>query len=96
MRFWKQKMTPEEKAATDKETWTAWFVRYIARLKLEGEGVEDVRTASESRTTTMNQHNPRYESIRKKHCTMGPAYNEFGYYEHPAITSNFFLRKEHF
>ena len=57
-------MTPEEKAATDKETWTAWFARYIARLKLEAEGVEDVRTASESRTTTMNQHNPRYESIR--------------------------------
>ena len=28
--------------------------------------------------------------------TLGPAYNEFGYYEYPAITNNCFLRKEHF
>ena len=33
--------------------------------------------------------------VRKNH-TLGPAYNEFGYYEHPAITNNLFLlRKEH-
>ena len=28
--------------------------------------------------------------------TMGPAYKEFGYYEHPHITSKYFLRKEFF
>ena len=26
--------------------------------------------------------------------TLGPVYNEFGYNEHPAITSNFSLRKK--
>ena len=26
--------------------------------------------------------------------TLGPAYNEFGYNEHPAITSNFFSQKK--
>ena len=25
--------------------------------------------------------------------TLGPAYNEFGYYEHPVITSRFFCQK---
>ena len=58
-------MMPEDKAVTDKEMWTAWFAQYIVRLKLEVDGVEDVQAASKSRTTTMNQHNPRYESIHK-------------------------------
>ena len=26
---------------------------------------------------------------------LGPGYNEFGYYEHPAITSNFFSTEGH-
>ena len=28
------------------------------------------------------------------HFTLGPTYNEFGYYEHPPITSKYFLQKE--
>ena len=52
-------MKPEEKVATDKETWTAWFARYITRLEQEAEDVEDVQAASETRRTTMNKHNPK-------------------------------------
>ena len=29
----------------------------------------------------------------RKEYTLGPAYYEFGYYEHPAITSRFFSLK---
>ncbi len=45
--------------ATDKETWTVWFAKYITRLKLEAEGVEDLEAASQSRATIMNQNNPK-------------------------------------
>ena len=41
--------------------------------------------------------------VKNSHClvtisyTLGPAYNEFGYNEHPATMHNFFsLQKEHF
>ena len=31
--------------------------------------------------------------VLKHRCTLGPAYNEFGYYEHPATTSRLFSQK---
>ena len=34
--------------------------------------------------------------IEKNIYTLGLAYNEFGYYEHPAIKNIFSLTKEHF
>ena len=34
-----------------------------------------------------------YPEVGKIKCTLGFAYNEFAYYEHPATTSNFFSRK---
>ena len=52
-------MKPEEKTATDKETWMVWLAKYITRLKQEAEGLEDLTAASETRKTTMNQNNPK-------------------------------------
>ena len=58
--------------------------------RADGERVED------------DNHEPAQSQVRVhslKHYTLDPAYNaykELGCYEHPAITSNFFLRREHF
>ncbi len=52
-------MTSEQKETTDRETWTAWVARYIARLKVEAEGVQDLMGASRERKTTMDSSNPK-------------------------------------
>jgi uncharacterized protein YdiU (UPF0061 family) len=48
-------MTPADKAAADRETWSAWLTRYRARLQQEAAA----GATAEQRVKVMNSSNPR-------------------------------------
>ena len=73
------------------------LVRSVHRATQAGGGGCGGRAGSERDED--DNHEPAQSQVRVhslKHYTLDPAYKELGYYEHPAITSNFFLKKEHF
>ena len=47
----------------DGELWDTWLEKYTSRLRLEEEGVSDVKTLGEERITTMNSNNPRFVPV---------------------------------
>ena len=54
-----QDLTNDGKMEKDGELWDIWLEKYTARLRLEEEGVDDVRALGEERVSTMNSSNPR-------------------------------------
>ena len=44
----------------DGELWGIWLEKYTARLRLEEQGVDDVKILGDERVTTMNSSNPRF------------------------------------
>ena len=44
----------------DGELWDIWLEKYTARLRLEEQGVDDVKILGDERVTTMNSSNPRF------------------------------------
>ncbi|CAH1772892.1 unnamed protein product [Owenia fusiformis] len=53
-------LTDAEKKGNDDKEWTEWLEKYVARLKVEAEGIESIEEVNRARVEMMDSCNPKF------------------------------------